>query len=70
MNTKVKVKSRLRKRIKKQKGGNLEFTLNPFNLLLLGVIIFLLYQMNQSEPEKIIQKKIIYLYITIYYIQK
>ena len=50
----LKVKSRLRKRIKKQKGGNLEFTLNPFNLLLLGVIIFLLYQMNRND--KVIQK--------------
>ena len=60
MNTKVKIKPRLRKRIRKQKGGNLELALNPFNLLLLGVIIFLLYQMNQSEPEKIIREKIIY----------
>ena len=54
-------KKRKLKKLKKQNGGG--YTNNPVNILLLGVIIFLLYQMsnmNQSEPETIVREKIIY----------
>ncbi len=50
-----------KRKLKKQNGGG--YTNNPVNILLLGVIIFLLYQMsnmNQSEPETIVREKIIY----------
>jgi len=55
------LKSKLKKR--KQRGGfsktgSTDF--NPLNLLLIGFIVFLLYQMNQTEPDTIIREKIVY----------
>ena len=54
------LKSKLKKR--KQRGGfsktgSTDF--NPLNLLLVGFIVFLLYQMNQTEPDTIIKEKVI-----------
>ena len=50
-----------KKKLKKLKGGG--STNNTFNILLIGVILFLVYQMtqmNQLEPETIVKEKIIY----------
>ena len=57
------MKSILKKRTKgkKQKGGG-ESSLNPFNLVLIAIILFLLYQMNRRSdttvPKRIIVKHI------------
>jgi len=52
------------KKLRKQRSGT--SVLNPFNILLLGVILFLLYQMThmtqmeQTKPDIIVKEKVIY----------
>jgi hypothetical protein len=57
----MNMKPILRKRTKgkKQKGGGKLNNFNPLNLLLISIIIFLLYQMNQTEPDTIVKEKVI-----------
>jgi hypothetical protein len=59
----------MKSRGKKVRGGGSKklkdqpISFDPLNILLLGVVIFLMYQMSkmlQTEPETIIQEKIVY----------
>lgn len=50
----------MKRKYRRQSGGSNQ--LNPLSLVLLGILLFLLYQLNQKPiiQEKIIQEKIIY----------
>ena len=53
----------LSKSIKSKSIRTNKSSMNPLNLILIGILIFLVYQMtqmNQSEPDTIVKEKVIY----------
>ena len=60
----------MKKKLKRMRGGSKSKSLltsktsfDPLNILLVGVLIFIVYQMiqmNKSSPETIVREKIIY----------